>query len=294
MRQTGIEFIAAFLAAFGIGAFINFGAGKVIDVLEERSEEMVYSDYEVGAAAGEGTPVVTSISEMMEEKYFTFHVTDIGWSNSIYYDGTVYDIRTMESGEKVLTDEYFYNSYYDSDEQEEVWINDNFTIIKSSERYKVLPVGRVVKGKLDDALIKKLEDEGYQLSDTSFYVDMRGDFRDFSREECEAAAEGISFLVGIIVFFLIRYVMIASGVFLPIIPLRFLPTWRKYVVYYGIVYYGDSIKKIISLRKEGRMEEAAYEFSKLAEIDEEEAAEAMEYWNEILGEGILHIKKETW
>ncbi len=32
MRQIGIEFVVAFLAAFGIGAFVNFGAGKVIDV----------------------------------------------------------------------------------------------------------------------------------------------------------------------------------------------------------------------------------------------------------------------
>ena len=39
------------------------------------------------------------------------------------------------------------------------------------------------------------------------------------------------------------------------------------------------------------MEEAAYEFSRLAGIDEEEAAEAMGYWNEIQEEGILHIKK---
>lgn len=294
MRQIGIEFVVAFTAAFGIGAFVNFGAGKVIDVLEEKSKEIVYSDHEVGAAAGEGTPVVTSISEMMEEDRFTFHVKDAGWMNSIYYDGTVYYIYTMESGEKVLVDEYFYNSYYDHDEQETERINDNFTFVKRSESYEVLPVGRVVKGELDEELIRKLEEEGYQLSDTSFYVDMRGDFKDFSREEYEGMAEGISFLIGIIVFFLIRYVMIASGVFPSIIPLRFLPTWRKYVVYYGVIYYGDSIKRIHSMRKEGRMEEAAYEFSGLAGIDEEEAAEAMGYWNEIQEEGILHIKKEEW
>lgn len=42
------------------------------------------------------------------------------------------------------------------------------------------------------------------------------------------------------------------------------------------------------------MADAAYEFSKLAEISEEEAAEAMDYWNEISGEGILHVKKDVW
>ena len=64
--------------------------------------------------------------------------------------------------------------------------------------------------------------------------------------------------------------------------------------YYGVIYYGDSIRKINSLRIEGRMADAAYEFSKLAEISEEEAAEAMDYWNEISGEGILHVKKDVW
>lgn len=39
------------------------------------------------------------------------------------------------------------------------------------------------------------------------------------------------------------------------------------------------------------MEDAAYEFSRLTEVDQEEAAEVMGYWNEILQEGILHIKK---
>lgn len=52
MRRVRIDFAIAFAAAFGIGALVNFGAGKVIDVLEEKSKEIVYSDTETGAAAG--------------------------------------------------------------------------------------------------------------------------------------------------------------------------------------------------------------------------------------------------
>lgn len=154
----------------------------------------------------------------------------------------MYHIYTRESGEKVLVDEYFYNSYYDHDKDDHSMFPDS---------YEVLPVGRVIKGELDEELIEKLEEEGYQLSDTSFYVDMRGEFKDFSREDCEETAGVISFFAGAVIFCLIRYVTIASGLFPPVIPLRFLPTWRKYIVYYGVIYYGDSIKRIISMRKEG-------------------------------------------
>lgn len=96
----------------------------------------------------------------------------------------MYHIYTLESGEKVLVDEYFYNSYYDHDKDDHSMFPDS---------YEVLPVGRVIKGELDEELIEKLEEEGYQLSDTSFYVDMRGEFKDFSREDCEETAGVISF-----------------------------------------------------------------------------------------------------
>ena len=288
MRQIRIDFVIAFLAAFGIGAFVNFGAGKIIDVLEEKSKEIVYSDTEIGAAAGEGTPVVSSIAGMMEEDYFTFYIDD-DWSimDMVYFEGTTYHIYTMESGETVLVDDYYYNSDYGRNKEDA-------SMFSSGSRYKILPVGRVVKGELPEGLKKKLEEEDYVLSDTSFYVDMRGKFKDFSRKDYENTARSISFFIGFIVFFLVRYMSIASGLFPPIVPLRFLPTWKKYVEYYGVIYYGDSIRKINSLRMEGRMAEAAYEFCRLAEIDEEEAAEAMGYWNEICGEGILHVKKDVW
>ncbi|MBD5461650.1 MAG: hypothetical protein HDR24_01110 [Lachnospiraceae bacterium] len=282
MKRIRIDFAIAFLVAFGVGSLINFGAGKVIDRLEETSKEMVYSDTKIGAAAGKGTPVAYDISDMMEEDCFTVHLKEGRSLDSLYYDKTYYHIYELDSEEVVLVDEYFYNSYYDHDEDDTSFFPDS---------YEVLPVGRVVMGQLDDELIEMVEEKGYTLTETSFYIDMRGDFKYFSREDYEDKAELLSFGAGLIVFFLIRYLMIASGVFSPVIPLRFLKSWKRFVNYYGIIYYGDGVKQIAALRKKGKMDEAAYGFSKLIGVDIEEAQMAMQFWSEIYGEGILKVKK---
>lgn len=282
MKRIRIDFAIAFLVAFGVGALVSFGAGKVIDRLEEKSEEMVYSDTKIGAAADKGTPVAYDISDMMEEDCFTVHLKEGRSLDSLYYDKTYYHIYELDSEEVVLVDEYFHNSYYDHDEDDTSFFPDS---------YEVLPVGRVVMGQLDDELIKMIEEKGYTLTDTSFYIDMRGDFEDFSREDYEDKAELLSFGAGLIAFFLIRYLMIASGVFSPVIPLRFLKSWNRFVNYYGIIYYGDEVKQIVALRKKGKMDEAAYKFSKMVGVDVEEAQMAMQFWSEIYGEGILKVKK---
>lgn len=280
-RKIRMDFAIALLVAVGAGALVNFGAGKVIDSQEKQSEELVYSNTEVGAAAGEEVPVVTSISEMMEEERFTFHVDNIGSSESVYYKGNMYYIYELESGETVLVDEYYQNTYYEDDESDTSLVPD---------MYAVLPVGKVVLEPLDDEMVQLIQEEGYALTDYSFYVDMKGKYRDFSEEDFENTTSVVSFLVGVLVFFFIRYVLIASGLFAPIIPLRFLKTWKKYIDYYGVIYYDENIEQILALRKQGRMEEAANEFSKLVNIDMEEAQMAMGVWDDIYGEGILHVK----
>ena len=60
--------------------------------------------------------------------------------------------------------------------------------------------------------------------------------------------------------------------------------------YYGIIYYGDEVKQIVELRRKGKMDEAAYEFSKLVGVDDEESQMAMRFWQDIYGEGILKVK----
>lgn len=278
MRRIRIDFYIAFVVAFGVGIFFNFCAGKVIDGLEDKSREKVYSDTKIGAAAGEGTPVVSSIEEMMKEEYFTCHVKSSIITDSVYYDGKVYHIYDLVSGETVLVDENFYNSYFSSD-------NDNNSMYNDS--YLVLPVGRVVKEPLADELVNLIKEEGYELTDTSFYIDMRGEFKDFSRDNYEQAASVISFIVGFTVFLLVRYLMILSGVFPPVFPLRFLKSWKRYIIYYGVLYYGENVNKIIALHKQEDFEKAASEFSGLTGISREEALIAMEYWDDIYGEGII-------
>lgn len=279
MSKIRIDFAIALIVAYGVGALVNYGTDKVIDRLEEKSEEMVYSDTEIGAAAGKGTPVVNSISEMMEEDYFTFHIDGFSY-DSFYYKGVYYHIYELPSGESILVDEYYPNAYYDSDEDDTSFF---------PESYRVFPVGRVVKGQLSDGILKKVDEEGCTLTDTSFYVDMRGDFEYFSREEYENKAMLLYFGAALAAFFLTRYLMIASGLFSPVFPLRFLKSWKRFVNYYGIIYYGDEVKQIAALRKKGKMDEAAYEFSKLVGVDEEEAEMAILNWSEIYGEGILKV-----
>lgn len=281
MAKIRFDFAVAMVMAFGVGSLVNFGAGKVIDVMEEKSKEEVVSDVEIGAVAGRGTPVADSISDMMKEDYFTAHIERENELDSVYYDNVFYKIYELESGEVVLADENFYNAQYDHDEDD----TDLFPDI-----YRVLPVGRVVREQLDEGLIEAVEETGHTLKDTSFYIDMRGGFEEFSREEWEGRAEFLSFVVGLAAFLLIRYLMIASGLFSPVFPLRFLKSWKRFVNYYGIIYYGDEVKQIVELRRKGKMDEAAYEFSKLVGVDDEESQMAMRFWQDIYGEGILKVK----
>lgn len=283
MRRVPIDFAIPMVIAFGVGALVNFGGGKVIDSMEEKSKIEVYSDSQIGAAPSENVPVVSNISEMMEEDYFTFHVFDRfhDLNSSVYYEGTIYDVYEMESGELVVVDDYYIHSYYDHDEEDtSMW----------PDSYLVMPIGRVVNEPLDDELIAKFKENGYTPTDTSFYIDMRGDFKEFSRDDMENKVENLSFLVGFIVFGIIRYLMIASGVFPPLFPLRFLKKWKKFIVYYGIIYYDENIEQILAYRKQGLYNEAAEEFSKLTNAPIYQAREAMNAWDDLYGEGILLMK----
>lgn len=283
--QIRIDFAIPMVIAFGVGALVNFGGGKVLDSMEEKTKEVVYSDSQIGAAPTENVPVVSSIEEMMEEDYFTFHVTDdLVVNNSAYYDGTVYNLYELESGEQVVVDEYYLHSYYDHDDSDSSWWPDT---------YQVLPIGKVVQKPLPDELIDKFSENGYTITDTSFYVDMRGKFKDFSRDTYETKLEILSFLVGFIVFLGIRYVLIASGIFPPLFPLRFLRKWKKYIIYYGIIYYDENIEQILAYRKQGKYEEAAVEFAKLTNAPIIQAREAMNIWDDLYGEGIMHFSSPT-
>lgn len=57
----------------------------------------------------------------------------------------------------------------------------------------------------------------------------------------------LSFIIGTVIFFLIRYVLIASGLCPPLFPLRFLPRWKRFISYYGIVYYDEMWNKFLNI-----------------------------------------------
>ncbi|MBQ3513145.1 MAG: hypothetical protein IJA32_05015 [Lachnospiraceae bacterium] len=59
-----------------------------------------------------------------------------------------------------------------------------------------------------------------------------------------------------------------------------------------MIYYDENIKEILDYRKQGKLEDAAREFSILTNTSMEEAREAMNIWHEIYGEGILPKVKE--
>lgn len=281
MRRIHLDFAIPVLAAMGIGAVVHIGGEKVIDYMEEQSKTIVYSDTEIGAAATKSVPVVSSIAEMKEEDYFTIHIEELSSGDvSVYYEDTFYTVYELESGEKVLVDEYYINSYFDHDESDQSWFPDS---------YEVLPIGQIIYQPLDEALIAKLKEKDTTLTDTSFYVDMRGDFERFSREDHEQTLEYICFGVGAIVLIFVRFLMVSSGLFSPFIRPRFLKSWKKFIVYYGIIYYDENIDKIIAYRKQNDMEAAAYEFSKLTNTYMDEAREAMKHWNSIYGEDFLSV-----
>lgn len=278
MTKARIDFAIPFIAAFAVGALVNFVGGKVFDQMETQSEEIVYSDSKIGAAASENVPVVSSIAEMKEQDYFTFHTDST--DDYIYYDGTFYDIYELESGEVVLVNEYIKHKIYVAGESEAWWLDDG---------YIVMPIGKIVDEPLSSELLAEIEANGYTLTDTSFYIDMTGNFGTFDREKYEGKLQVLSFLIGLIVFFAIRYLMISSGLFPPLFPLRFLKSWKKYILYYGVIYYGEEVDLIIALRKQKNFDAAAHEFAKLANIKLFDAQKAIiNKWDEIYGEGILH------
>lgn len=227
--------------------------------------------------------------------------------SSTSYDGVVYDVYELESGETVLVDDYFYNicyGGYDTDENSEMGSgsSDTYDVMpfgpilgkesfhfSSSDTYDVMPIGRVVKEPVPRELIEKFEENGYILTDPSFYVDMRGDFEYFHRKDYEENLDAVVGVAAICAFCIIRYIFIASGMFSPLIPLRFLKKWKRYIIYYNTIYYDENIKQILDYRKQGKIEDAAREFSHLTSADMEEAMEAMDIWDEIYGEGILQM-----
>lgn len=277
MHKTRIDFAIPFIIAFAIGALVNFIGGKAIDKMEVQSEEVVYSDSKIGAAATEEVPVVSSIAEMKEKDYFTFHTESS--DDYIYYNGICYDIYELESGESVLVNEYYKHKVYASDDSANWWEYDT---------YIIMPIGKIVSTPLESGLLAELKDNGYTVTDTSFYIDMTGDFEMFNREKCESKLSVICFLVGLVVFFFVRYLMIASGLFPPLFPLRFLKRWKKYITYYGVIYYGKEVDQIAALYKQRNLDAAAQEFATLANIRLRYAKDAINMWNEIYGEGILH------
>ncbi|MBQ4524035.1 MAG: hypothetical protein IJA10_13955 [Lachnospiraceae bacterium] len=285
MRRITIDFAIPFIVAGAFAALTNFIGDKWIDKIEEKSNDVVYSDSIIGAAATDDVPVVSSIEEMMEEDCFTIHNYDsfIGIHDSAYYNGVIYDIVKLESGEYVLVDAYTNHIDYRHQKESKGSV--------SYDDYRVFPVGKVVHKEIPDELIEKFEKSGYYLTDTSFYVDMHGIFKYLSWDGWEQFPYLIRYcispLVFIIVFIIVRYLMIASGLFSPLIPLRFLKKWKHFIVYYNVIYYDENIKKILDYRKQGKMEEAAKEFSILTNVSIEEAREAMKIWNDIYGEGIL-------
>ena len=97
----------------------------------------------------------------------------------------------------------------------------------------------------------------------------------------------LSVVVGFVIFFLIRYALIASGLCPPLFPLRFLPRWKRYISYYGITYYDENVDQIFAYHKQGNYEAAAFEFSKLTHTDIMEARNAINMWQSIAGEGII-------
>lgn len=97
----------------------------------------------------------------------------------------------------------------------------------------------------------------------------------------------LSFIIGTVIFFLIRYVLIASGLCPPLFPLRFLPRWKRFISYYGIIYYDENVEQIFKYYNQKNYEAAALEFSKLTNTDIIEARNAINLWDSITGEGIL-------
>ena len=110
---------------------------------------------------------------------------------------------------------------------------------------------------------------------------------DFSREDYEFKLELLCFGIGLVVFFLMRYVMIASGLFPPLFPLRFLKNWRWYISYYGVTYYGEEVDQITAYYKQNNMPAAAEAFARLTNTDICEAREAINMWYAISGEGLV-------
>lgn len=282
MRRVPIDFAIPMLIGFGIGALFNFCGGKYIDTLEVKSQEEIVSDSMIGAKASDKVPVVASIAEMMKEDYFTFYLEDYhsNFHQSAYYDGTVYDICELASGEWVVVDDYYLHSDIESPDDDE-W---------SLDFYKVMPIGQIIHEPLADELVAEFAENGYKVTDTSFYVDMRGDFEEFDRDEWEGKIEGLSFLVGFIVFFFIRYILIASGLFSPLFPMRFLRKWKRFIVFYGILYYDENVKLIADYYKKKQFDNAISEFMKLTGATMEEARMAMNNWADIYGEGIVMMK----
>ena len=127
---------------------------------------------------------------------------------------------------------------------------------------------------------------------TDFLGNQLMDSIDLSMDVMEQLIMFVKFQVGIISFVVTRYILIASGVFQPLIPLRFLKKWKQFITYYNVIYYDENIKQILTYRKQGKMEEAAREFAILTNTGMEEAREAMKIWDSIYGEGILQIAKD--
>lgn len=169
-KRKPVDFLIPFFVAAFFVIVTNFLGGKWVDAMEKKADEDVYSDFEIGAAATKNVPVVSSIEEMMQEDHFTFHITETlnYFDSSTYYEGDVYDLVKLDSGELVVVVDYYPHINYDSDEgdEDEEWFI-------THDVYAVYPIGRVIHKPLPQKIIDDFTKNGYTLSDTSFYVDMK-------------------------------------------------------------------------------------------------------------------------
>lgn len=291
VQKLRIDFVIPFLIAFAICSLINFSADQYIKNKENTKVEVEYSDSKPGAAADKTVPVVTSIDEMMKEQVFTFHMDSFLNDYKIIHSfGKPYYVFTLPSKETILIDLYFDHICWES---EQIGEKEEYSPIINSQVYTIMPVGKVVKEPLSARTLEALEQKGLQLTDTSFYVDMHGDYETFDAKALKAKVNIINGLVGIAVFLLIRWLMIASGMFPPLFPLRFLKSWKRFIIYNGILYYDENIKEIHELHKQENINAAAQEFCKLTGVNMEEAIQAMRCWKGLYREGILLTKANS-
>lgn len=107
------------------------------------------------------------------------------------------------------------------------------------------------------------------------------------RNDEEFVALLIQFAVGLLTFILIRLILILTGLFPSLIPLRFLKNWKHYIVYNGVTYCNETVDRIVAYRQQGNLEAAAQEFSTMTNTDISIGRAAMNMWRHVHGEKVI-------